>query len=123
MNRRTLGLSVALLSLGGLAVAQPATACQCPNNRIPSNINEGVGATCAAAEADAYAKCHQEAEETCAGLYGDGSCAGYSLVVTTPCYWDPVECVYRVEGRIYYNCWDCCNPWEHPDGCLQNPPL
>ncbi|MEP7013789.1 MAG: hypothetical protein ABJC13_26000 [Acidobacteriota bacterium] len=85
---------------------QLGSACQCPNNRIPSGIHQGVGATCLEAENDAGDQCYVEAEENCSE-FGDGSCGNFELVVTTACYFDSVAGAYKIAGRIYYHCWIC----------------
>lgn len=98
-----------------LLLPQPSSACQCPFNRIPSTIHEGVGATCLSAQTDAEGQAYQEAEVTCAETYGNGYgvCGATSLIVTQACYWDSAADSYKIRGRIYYNCWDCEPlPWS-----------
>src|SRR5688572_16173518 len=91
---------VTLMALAGFLSPQRGEACQCPRPRVPSSINEGVGATCSLAESDAVQKAYQEAEANCAFGPAEGSCGDFALVVTTPCYFDFATYTYKVEGYI-----------------------
>ncbi len=131
MNRHTLPFVVALGSLAMVLVPHVGSACQCPYNRIPSAIYQGTGSTCLDAQFDAEAQAYLEAEESCATIPSSGVCGDTSLVVTTPCSIKTGRnnaVLYRIEGRIYYNCLACgggggectsdsdCAPFGHCNG-------
>lgn len=109
MNRRTLTFVVALGSLATVLDPHVGSACQCPYNRIPSGVYLGTGATCQDAIFAAEAQAYLEAAESCETVPSGGVCGDTSLVVTTPCSSKSGRdnIFYRVEGRIYYNCWAC----------------
>jgi len=98
--RVSLGILVAtLLSL--LAVAQPRPAraiCYCGN---PQNtaIFKAKGPDCATAQSNLEAKAGEAVN-----CFGYNFCAGPTLVITTACYWDPVDSVYRIQGKMTYRC-------------------
>ena len=104
-------LTRAILAIAALLVLPEAVSayCFCPGGWRLTENQWGFGATCSAAESDAYSKGLAAAEDACAAR-GSSVCALGSFVPTWPC--EPSQMPGHIgemqrDGQTQYQCLKC----------------
>lgn len=91
--------------LGGLTLLYPApaAACHCWTTPLYStDIFQGTGGSCQAAESDVFWQGVAQADEICFDLEQSPGACHFSLEITSPC-----SGAYEISGKVRFGCLEC----------------